>query len=169
MIMKNYKFLFDSQNGSYQGIVRAPFPENSTYVQPHFSVGYKTCWDFAGKWKLVKDEEFFKQIQVQDVLRDYDRDLERQCQSITKTISVLSNRAMKEFYSVSRSNVLEHHRTRSVLMNQNYALSEEIKLHLEGLQLAMIEIEKQNARILDLLTLGPVRRYLQRLKAWLKQ
>lgn len=162
-----FKFLFDPQSGSYQGIVREPYPDNSTYVQPHFSVGYKTCWDFSGKWKLVKEEEFFKQVLVQDVLKEYNVDLRQQCQSITNTISILSNKQMKEFYDVSRSNILEHQRTRSVLSEQYFYQREELKRHLEGLQRDLIIVQERIENIFDILTLGPLKRQVRRLMTWL--
>lgn len=165
--MKKYKFLFDPQNGSYMGLVREPFPDNSTTVRPHFSFGYKTCWDFQGRWKLVKEEEFFKQVNVQDVLKEYEVDLRHQCQSITNAISVLSNKQMKEFYEVSRANILEHQRTRTVLSEQCYFQHEEMKRHLEGLQMDLIIVQDRLEIIIDLLTMGPLKRYLRRLKAWI--
>ena len=76
-MMKKYKFLYDPQSGAYMGLVRGDFPDNSTHVQPHFSWGHKTCWDFNGRWVLVREEKFFESLSRADVLRDYDREVGR--------------------------------------------------------------------------------------------
>lgn len=70
--MKSYRFLFDPQTGLYQGIAREPFPDNCCETPPFFSYGFKTCWNFENSWHLVREEEFYKAVSVQDVLRDYD-------------------------------------------------------------------------------------------------
>ena len=158
-----FKFLFDPQNGNYQGIAREPFPENSTYVQPHFSAGFKTCWDFKGRWKLVKEEEFFKQVNVQDVLRTYDVDLDSKNREL---ISVLENR----FYALMRrqneNHMLSWGASRAIEHVFNKRL-DEIEKHLDELQMDLIIVQDRLEVIIDLLTMGPLKRYLRRLKAWI--
>ena len=159
----NYRFIFDPQNGSYQGVARSPFPENCTPVQPHFSVGYKTCWDFSNRWKLVKESEFFEQVRVQDVLRAYDVDLDSKnkimMQNIEDRLSELMRRQNENhMLSWGASRAIEH-----VFNNR----LDEIEKHLDGLQMDLIIVQDRLELIIDLLTMGPLKRYLRRLKAWI--
>ena len=159
----NYRFIFDAQNGSYQGIAREPFPENSTYVQPHFSAGYKTCWDFSGRWKLVKEEEFFKQVNVQDVLRDYEIDLDSKHREL---ILVFENRLDALMRRQNENHMLSWGASRAIEHVFNKRL-DDIEKHLDGLQMDLIIVQERLEVIIDLLTMGPLKRYLRRLTAWI--
>lgn len=158
-----FKFLFDPQTGSYQGIAREPYPENSTFVQPHFSAGFKTCWDFKGRWKLVKEEEFFKQVNVQDVLRDYEIDLDSKHKELILVIEnrfdALMRRQNENYFIMSREQ-------RNVSLAFNGQLNE-IEKHLDGLQMDLIIVQERLENIFDILTLGPLKRQVRRLMTWL--
>lgn len=112
--MRAYRFLFDQQTGQYKGLVRAPFPENCTDIEPHFSFGFKTCWDFHGEWKLVAEEKFFEQVLVQDVLKDYDREIESRFEDSWQYFYDL-HRSIGEFRT---ENLMEHRSTNQKILDR---------------------------------------------------
>jgi len=69
----NFKYLYDQYTGLYSGIVRSPFPENSTDVEPYFNFACKTVWDFQKcEWKLVERFSFYEQFKDIDRVNELD-------------------------------------------------------------------------------------------------
>lgn len=69
----NFKYLYDQYTGLYSGIVRSPFPENSTEVEPYFHFACKTVWDFQkNEWKLVERFSFYEQFKDIDRVNELD-------------------------------------------------------------------------------------------------
>lgn len=167
--MLSFKFLFDPQTGSYQGIARAPFPDNCTHIRPHFSSGYKTCWDFQGRWKLIKEEEFFSHVNVQDVMRDYDKELVRETSKLEQRIFSLHEKTMRIHSEHVRAEIAEHQRTRMILIDDSYDRHESLKHRIGDLEALMWRIEDKVDYVIDLLTLGPLKRKIRRLKEWIKR
>ena len=165
----NFRFLFNPQNGLYQGIVRGSSPDNSTTVRPHFSVGYKTCWDFQGRWKLVREDEFFEHVYVQDILRDYDRSLKREVLGLEKVMQSLNSHAEKNRWELARANILEHQRTRSVLSEQLMCAQMDIEARLDRLDNDFFMMHEKICVVLDILTAGPLKRKMRQLRSWLSR
>lgn len=92
--MKAFRFLFDDYTGLYTGVVRAPFPENSTEQEPHFNFDCKTVYDRNFHcWKLVPKFEFYQQFASNDLLATYDLETKR---SILKLCEFLDEK-FKQF------------------------------------------------------------------------
>jgi len=93
--MKAYRFLFDSKTGVYQGIVREPFPENCTDIEPFFNYDCKTVFDFSvGSWKLVNRLDYWESISRSEMVNDYKDDLkpliEKQGELICSVVNELN-------------------------------------------------------------------------------
>lgn len=68
--MKNYKFLYDKQNGQYLGLTRELDIENSTDIEPFFQSGFVTVFK-SGEWSLVGKEFYFDEMARRDLLREF--------------------------------------------------------------------------------------------------
>lgn len=101
--MKAFRFLFDEYTGLYTGVVRAPFPENSTEQEPHFNFDCKTVYDRNFHcWKLVPKFEFYQQFAQNDLLATYDLETKR---SILKLCEFLDEKFKQNFYNADKFDI----------------------------------------------------------------
>lgn len=101
--MKAFRFLFDEYTGLYTGVVRSPFPENSTEQDPHFNFDCKTVYDRNFHcWKLVPKYEFYQQFAQNDLLASYDLETKR---SILKLCEFLDEKFKQNFYNADKFDI----------------------------------------------------------------
>ena len=122
--MKAFRFLFDEYTGLYTGVVRSPFPENSTEQEPHFNFDCKTVYDRNFHcWKLVPKYEFYQQFAQNDLLASYDLETKRSILKLCEFLDIKFAQILKDVDKFDINNADRFIYLKEVLVEQMKNLS----------------------------------------------